>query len=319
MFLSKRNWVGYIVATTIALYSHHFAIFALFVQGLWFTKEFFWGVRQTALSMLKAFIAVGVLYIPWLYPLYLQTTLVGGDFWLATPTLTDLWNLVRKFLAEGIPHKFGTAALYLFGAIFLLRRWGQDKEKAVFLLSWFLIPLALTWAVSQIFQSIFFDRYMLFAIPGAMLLLASARRRLSEAFLLFVGLLLVTISIFYFTHPTKRPFRELANYVKQERQEGDFLINHNAAAHHLWESIYYGVPAPLWIPEGDLPFYVGTALMREEDILRELPQAPRIGVISSGSIEELALPGYTRDSIRRFDSLSFAWYLPEKQKEGSSD
>lgn len=311
-FFLKRQWVGYVVATTIALYSHHFAIFAVFVQGLWFLKEFFRGKRKVALRMFKAFLAVGILYLPWVYPLYLQTTLVGGGFWLATPTLKDLWGLIRKFIAEGIAHKFAIPAFYLLGTVFAFRRWDKDKEKALFLASWFFIPLLLTYTISQVFQSIFFDRYMLYAIPGAMLVLASNRRQIGEIFLFLAVILLLAINAFYFTHPTKRPFRDLANYVKETQQEGDFLINHNAQAHHLWESKYYGIPAPIWVPEGELPFYVGTALMVENDVVRRLPEAQRIGIITSGNIEEVTLPGYTQSEKRQFGSLTFAWYAYEK-------
>lgn len=311
-FFLKRSWVGYVIATTIALYSHHFAIFAVFVQGLWFLKEFFWGKRKVAFSMFKAFLSVGILYLPWLYPLYLQTILVGADFWLQTPDLPELWELIRKFLAEGIVHPFTKPAFYLVATILVLRNWGKDSGKSVFLVLWFLTPLVLTFLISQFFQSIFFDRYMLYAIPAGSLILASNRRHISNLLMAAAVLLFAQINTFYFTHPTKQPFGDLANYVKETRQEGDFLINHNARAHHLWESKYYGIPAPLWVPEGELPFYVGTALMVEGDIVRELPDAPRIGVITSGRLEEVSLAGYTQSKSQQFGNLTFAWYSHAK-------
>ena len=50
-FFLKRNLWGYVIATLIALYSHHFAIFAIFVQGVWFIKEFLVGNKVTAKRM----------------------------------------------------------------------------------------------------------------------------------------------------------------------------------------------------------------------------------------------------------------------------
>src|SRR6185503_5370567 len=38
-FFINKKWIGYVLATTFALYTHHFAVFALFVQGLWFLNE----------------------------------------------------------------------------------------------------------------------------------------------------------------------------------------------------------------------------------------------------------------------------------------
>jgi len=66
----KVKWgdkIGYIIFTLWALYSHHFAIFALFVQGLWFIKELLTGNKDLAFKIFKLFIIVAVFYLPWIY------------------------------------------------------------------------------------------------------------------------------------------------------------------------------------------------------------------------------------------------------------
>jgi uncharacterized membrane protein len=309
-FFIKRNWPLYVMATTWAIYSHHFAIFALLVQSLWFLYKFAKGERKLAVSMFKSFITVGVFYLPWVIPLYNQTRLVGSGFWLATPTFTDLRSLIYKYLALGINHKLAELALYLVFASLIVRRWTKAKEKTVFLALWFLIPIITSWLISQKFQSIFFDRYLLYTIPAAMLVLASNKKdKISKFILLAIILVFAIIDFNYFTHPTKRPFRELAAYVKETRKKEDVLINWNSAAHHLWESKYYKIPAPIYVPEGKLPFYVGTAQMTDKDTLRQIPEkARRVGVITSGPLEEIALPGYTEDAIKTFGSLKFIWF-----------
>lgn len=315
-FFIKKNWLLYVLATTWAMYSHHFTIFVLVVQGLWFFYELVKGERKTATSMFKSFIVVGILYLPWIIPLYNQTRLVGSGFWLATPTLTDLRNLIYKYLAKGISHSLAEPALYLVLVGFLLRKWSRAKEKTAFLLLWFLVPITTAWLVSQKFQSIFFDRYLLYTIPAAMLVLASNKRgKVSELIILVVILVFSIIDFNYFTHPTKRPFRELASYVKEAKTDEDVLINWNSSAHHLWESKYYGIPAPIYVPEGELPFYVGTAQMTKEDILRQIPEGTRrVGVITSGSIDEVDLPDYTKKETKVFGELKFIWLELEKEK-----
>ena len=199
---------------------------------------------------------------------------------------------------------------------FVVRNWFKDFKVNLFLSSWFLFPILATWLVSQLFQSIFFNRYLLYAIPAAMLILASVRRKILSSFLLTsIIVIFVIIDVHYFTHPTKRPFLQLADYVKETRQEGDFLINWNGASHHLWETKYYQIPAPIYISGGgELPFFVGTALMEEEDIINTLPDAPRIGVVTSGSIDEIDLPDYTEIERKSFRAESgdaeihFVWY-----------
>ena len=310
-FFVRKKWTGYVIATALALYSHHFAIFALFTQFLWFLKEYFLGRKRTAISIFKSFALVGLLYSPWLYPLYRQTLMVGGGFWLGTPSLTDLRNLIYKYLAEGIGHSLAKPALYLSLLILVARKWGKDFEKSLFLLSWFFIPILTTFIISQKFTSIFFDRYLLYTIPAAMLLLSSSLRKITFPVLTVLIIFFVLIDSLYFAHPTKRPFRELATYVSESRRGDDYLINWNSAAHHLWEAKYYGIPAPLYIPEGtQLPFYVGTALMTDEDIVSSLPKkVNRVGVITSGPIEEVSLPGYTKSEERVFDTLKVVWLI----------
>ena len=58
-----------------------------------------------------------------------------------------------------------------------------------------------------------------------------------------------------------------------------------------------------------MPFYVGTAQMTEEDVLREIPKKiNRVGVITSGDIAEIELPYYTEREAKTFGDLKFVWY-----------
>jgi len=142
-------------------------------------------------------------------------------------------------------------------------------------------------------------------IPASSLLIASLRRKPSIVFIAIAISLLVTINYQYFTHPTKRPFREFANYVKAEAADLT-LVNYNAAAHHLWESKYYGLEAPIYASK-PLPFYVGTALMEENDVINHLPDEKEIGLITSANPEEVNLPGYIIKDTKQFNSLNFLW------------
>ena len=302
-FFLRKNWLGYVVATAAMLYSHHFSIFILFVQGLWFLKEYFFGKRKVAISMLISFIAVGILYSPWLLPLYNQTKMVGGGFWLGTPTVKDFGRLILTYLNISL-------------IVLLIRKWAGSFQKSFILLAWFILPILATWLISQKFSSIFFDRYLLYTIPAAMILAASERTRISSVAIVAVIFAFIVTDAHYFTHPTKRPFKELAAYVKQTRQEGDFIINwYSNGTHHIWETKYYQIPGPIYVSgEGELPFFVGTALMEESDIIRKLPEnIKRVGVVTSGPVEEITLPGYTKGEEASFGSLSFVWYQKDKR------
>ncbi len=63
------------------------------------------------------------------------------------------------------------------------------------------------------------------------------------------------------------------------------------------------------MPEGKLPFFVGTALMGEGDVIKDVPQKEKVGVITSGSIEEVGLGNYTLEEAVPFGELKVLWFL----------
>lgn len=322
-FFLTRKYVPYVIATLWALYSHHFAIFALFVQGVWVLYELAAKKKDRFKSRIKAFLFVGLFYLPWLWPLYLQTSKVGGGFWLATPDLHDLKILIYDYLAQGIKddslilpftdYKLYEISLYLVFAGLLLRRWHKSIKYSVFLLLWFLLPILLTWGVSQYFTSIFFNRYLLYTIPAAMLLLGSKGQKYSGFVLGILLIVYAVIDFNYFVHPTKLPFKEMAQYVNETRREGDFFINIEPGSHHLWESKYYGFNAPIYVPDGqELPYFVGTALMGDSDIIQTLPSdVNRLGVITSKSTDSISLPHYVESERKEIGNLKFIWFEKE--------
>lgn len=295
-FFIKKNWLGYVIATTLALYSHHFSIFAVFVQGLWFLKELFWGDKATAGSIFKSFIAIVILYSPWLIPLYHQTKMVGGGFWLGKPNLNDLGQITLKYLSVSL-------------ILLAFRNWGQKFGKSAILILWFTFPILMTWLISQKFQSIFFDRYLLYTIPAGMILAASQMRNLGKIALVAVFAIYLSADFFYFTNPTKIPFKDLANYVKTTQKAGDYLINEDRGNHKLWESKYYGIPAPIYNPVGtELPFFVGTALMEKDDIVSAIPKGvKRLGIITYKKAADLKFTGFVTSEEKHFGSLNFVW------------
>ncbi len=309
---TQKPWsavIGYALATAWALYSHHFAIFAVLVQGFWFLYELLKKNFTFARYQFLGFLGAGILYSPWLWPLYEQTRMVGGGFWLGRPDGRDLINLISEYISTGIK-PLSEYALYLNLMALALRRWDKKLKTSLILASWFLVPIVLTFVISQFFQPVFYNRYLIYTIPALGIILASNRRKIISAVLLSIILgLFIHIDWHYFQNPQKLPFDKLAAYVIETKHNNDFLINWSSDSHHLWESKFYGIPGPIYVGEdgGELPFFVGTALMEEGDIIKTIPKTGRIGVITSGQVEEVVLPGYTESESKTFGNLKFIW------------
>jgi len=308
-FFFKRSWGFYIIFTVAALYTHHLALFTLFSQGIWYLiSEFNWKNPRAYLNQLKPFIIVLLLYLPWIYPMYLQTKMVqGGGFWLGVPKLGDLGNLIYKFLTGGVEEKLRPLVAIVAGILLLSKDWKRVGKGFLELLFIFTGPVLFSFTVSYLVTPIFYDRYLLATTVGIATLVGLGVKKYFRILLLALVVLYGFISFNQFTHPRKAPFRELANVVKSQMTEGDFLINYNGAAHHLWESKYYGIPAPIYNPGGPLPFYVGTAQMTSSDTVESLPDTKRIGVISDFN-ENVSLPNYHEVTSDKFGSLKFMWW-----------
>jgi len=311
-FFVAKKWGWYALFALMALYTHHFAVFTVLAQGVWFLATgFSWHKRSRWLKELRPFLIVGLGYSFWLYPMYLQIQRVkGSGFWLAVPKLADLSGLIYRFASGGAAWHIPVATLGL--VLLLVKDWQKVWKNWLGLLFIFSAPIFFSYLVSQVVTPIFYDRYLLSAVVGAgVLLVLSTRRR----FIWIVGVLFLVyelLSARAFVTPLKRPFREFAADVKTEVKPGDYLLNWNGRAHHIWESKYYGIGAPIYTPNGPLPLYVGTAQMTAEDTINKLPDRPRIGLIASEDPKEIMLPGYKMTSVKQFGELRFMWWTKIK-------
>jgi len=297
-FLIRKSKLGHILSATAALYSHHFAFFAVPVQLLWqlFDEKAFRN-RKKFFEIIKPYLIIGLLYLPWLYPLYLQTTLVSTGFWLGKPKLKDLAGTFTNFLRS---HPI------LVLITLTIRRWSKkDFSKNLLLLLWIIFPPVITFLISQTKLSIFYERYLLYCIPPIMLLLASRMRKISLPITLIILAIYTFTSYHYFTHPFKRPFRQFAAWIKENVSENTLIVNYAGGAHHLWETKYYDIHAPLYVPNGSLPFYVGTAQMTPEDVISHHLDEQTIGIITSDDPYSLKIEGYQMQTFHQNDSLYF--------------
>jgi len=103
-------WLGYIVVTTAALYTHYYAVFGIMLENLFLlflllrpapTSTSAGSKRGLLAKWIGAQIAVFVLYLPWL-PTFLLPITVGGGGWVALgggkPTVGALAQTVVLYM-----------------------------------------------------------------------------------------------------------------------------------------------------------------------------------------------------------------------------
>jgi len=312
-FISKK-WFWYVIFALAAMYTHHFAVFTVFAQGVWFMlTEFPYRKPKQWLGQLKPFLWIIFGYSFWLYPFYTQVQRVkGSGFWLSVPKINDLVDLLYRFATGGVAKRWQVMVAILAATILLLKEWKRVYGRWVGLLLIFSAPIFLSYFLSKIITPIFYDRYLLSAVVGSSVLLVVGVKKQ------FVWLVVILLAVYgylswnVFNSPRKRPFREFAAYVKTQVKTDDYLLNWNGRAHHIWETKYYGIPAPIYTPNGPLPLYVGTAQMIPNDTVDKLPSKPRIGLIASEDPKEINLPGYKMTFVKQFAELRFMWWSKTK-------
>jgi len=316
-FFVTRKWKGYVVMTVLALYTHHLALMTVAVQGLWFLVDELdepgkWTKKKIvkAIKHIWPFWLVMGLYIPWLYPMYLQTTRVqGAGFWLKAPTVKEAILLLYRFVTGGVMEEYRGGVALLVGVLLVGKQWKKIGKKWLEILLVVMAPVVFSFIVSYLVTPVFYDRYLLSVVLGMVVLVGLGTRKWLMPVLVGLVVIYGWFSYQTFTMPKKRPFRELASYVKKELKEGDYLLNYNGSAHHLWETKYYGIPAPIYVPEGELPMYVGTAQMTEEDIVKEVPEGVvRLGVITSEPVEKVEIeePWQVKE-VGEFGTIRVLW------------
>ena len=314
-FFMARRWKWYVGFAVAALYTHHFALFTVVAQGLWFLFDEFshWKSVKAFGKHLWPFLLVVGLYVPWLYPMYLQTKRVqGAGFWLSVPKVKEVGGLILKFMVGGVTKEWWLIVGGLVTILLISKNWKRVGKKWLELVVIFLMPVVLAVGVSYLVTPIFYDRYLLSVVVGMAVLVGLGTKKKFIPVLIALVIIYGWQSFNQFTHPSKREFREMATYIKQEKTEADYLLNYNGRAHHLWESKYYGIPAPIYTPDGPLPLYVGTAQMKESDTTEGLPEIEgRLGVIASEPIETITLSGYKVVEEKQFGGLVFSWWKQE--------
>jgi hypothetical protein len=247
LFYVRGNRVA-LAAVGIALaYTHVFGVLILAVLLGWALLT-----RGHVLSLAIAL----VVNLPWI-PNYFQFAREATQWWLAPPTADDFALALTRL---GAP-----LLLLLLPVVRSVIRHEQFKLSA---LLW-LAPIAGALILSVV-KPVFLDRYLIVIVPAQLLMLvlpASARR-----YGIVAGIILLAQiggSAYIFTHSQKPPFRDLAAYVRSERQSGDVVLNRSANTY--FESEYYGLDGKILSPDGNVPIHEGRVLIATDDVVTTLP------------------------------------------------
>ena len=222
---AKRWWACFILATTLAVYSHLFSILVLLAQLLAFGGLLIvpgpWRdrARQQLRPLLLSLLSIGILIIPML----LESLRGPKTGWLSIPHLHDLSNLfltiygASKFylliiflccalglFVAVLPYLAGNRAL--LGIIMSEKGIAEAKQArfkqwlpvAFGLICWIVVPVIVSYIVSQGSTRLFSSRYLVVIVPPLSLLaglgVGALRWRSTK---ILVSLVVMLVALYY--------------------------------------------------------------------------------------------------------------------------
>ncbi|MEO0514899.1 MAG: glycosyltransferase family 39 protein [Planctomycetota bacterium] len=261
---SRRwSWLGYVVLSTLAFYTHGFALFTLAsigvavlvlyslgVVGMIRMKVFLgtqvvlmglilpWGLMKMALTRQdasSAFEASGALVVPWISspPWWAPVRTVGNFMFLGVKYLSLPWvGAGMLVLLVGL-----AVAVVRSGG---LKRWAPDVAGALALgwrgrlgswwmvLAWTFGPLLLVLALSYTVRPIYNDRYLIASTAGLYLFLAAGMVALSRVVPMWAMTGVIMLGMAgslgnYYAHPEKGAWAEAAAWLDENRVDGEVL------------------------------------------------------------------------------------------------
>lgn len=239
---NKWNFIWFLLANTLLIYTHFFGFFILFIQ-------FFFILFQR--NLLKEFyrflmLFVGVLlltYSPYIWIILNRfTSSTQGGTWLAPPSGVDaFYEMFRAFSNAPVTAVFTLAALVV-GSIFLLVKRKQNPNRLAtrLVLCWFYLPFVFMFVIS-FWIPMFLDRYLMFIAIGFCILVALSTDFIIQKpklHFLIPGFICLLFVVSVKPNKTnKREVRETVELVKQLENDSTLVLV--APVHFSLNFIYY--------------------------------------------------------------------------------
>ncbi|MGA9510103.1 MAG: glycosyltransferase family 39 protein [Candidatus Sulfotelmatobacter sp.] len=242
---SRRNRVGYVLASVLAVYAHLYAL--LLVAAQWLSVR---GESENAHTrpVRRTWIWIGLASSPLI--VFAAKTGAGPIRWIQRPGFHDLLHFIEQMAGNaGLPLFFLYAAACLVAILPYEGKTGLFRTEAKsdgwsirFLLIWLLFPVVLTLLLS-LARPLFLGRYFIFCLPALVILAAAGLARLRPVWLLAVGLgLMLLLSLegtfSYYDHDfdLERDGSEAAaSYILDHARPGDAILFHIAEARVPYE------------------------------------------------------------------------------------
>jgi mannosyltransferase len=249
----KRDWTWYVVASSLGVYAHFFAVLVTVAHAL----VVWWALPTKKSEFLQALKKIGWWTLPvWVF---IATTGAGPIAWITRQKWSDLVLAFRQYAGNA-----GAALAWLYlGLVSVFVIATKNGWKKWLLLAWFAVPVAITLMVS-LARPVFLARYMNICLPALVLMVAAGVTALRRWWIaapvagLICWFALAGVRSYYVRDfdIAREDCRSATAYVLAHARQGDTIAFHKGQNRFVFS--YYavhmeGVQPAIVYPGGDRP------------------------------------------------------------------
>ncbi|MER3445436.1 MAG: hypothetical protein C4291_00755 [Candidatus Dadabacteria bacterium] len=244
--------IGYILSSTLLIYTHVYGLFIIIAQDIYIVTLFLSSKENHKLNfrlwILLQFILI-TLFIPEIgFFLRNVSDMVHHGYWIPVPVISSIIDSFFEYAGSRylsllflILSSFSIVNCEKFSGSFSWRdffksiesyRWNiylSDTNRVYLVLVWLLTPIVLPFLISRFLTPIYITRYTIGASLAFYLLLSKGIRNLNFRYIKLAAIGIITILSLravwmYYTNTNKEQWREVANYIDTNAERGDLLV-----------------------------------------------------------------------------------------------
>lgn len=226
----RSSAILYVVFTILLLHTHIYATFILMAEFFYFISLYVFA-REAFQKLFRRWlatqIAIGLLFLPWALVIVKQAAKAKGGFWIPKPDrLAPLQTLIEY--SGSLWLALLLLPLFIYG-IMLYRNEKETPNAKVLLLLWFILPIAVPFAISKLSSPFYQTKYTIAASLPFYLFVALGLTQLKKlsAQRVLVSLLLICFAVeiqdLYSTMKRER-WNHAAYNVEQTAQPDDLIL-----------------------------------------------------------------------------------------------
>lgn len=226
-----KGWIGFVVASTLAYFTHYLTLLLALVQLIYFSLTFRESHRYLRRWVLAQSLAILPLML-WLTALFSQETVGAGIGWIPQPSLLapllTLWNFAILYVENEL--WWGVVGLPFFACALVLGL--KARPQRTLLALWLFFPcLSILFLSKAMGHSFYVDRYFIFSLPAFVVLLARGLDQIRRQWIhigLTAGLLFIstvaTMRLYSAPELAKQDWREAMRIIAMDEQPGDLKV-----------------------------------------------------------------------------------------------